>query len=627
MALSTLLISLLVTSVIIYFVSKASWRVGAILNFLIGIFLISYVFALHTGTTSDLGSLFGQKLQLTWTNASFYFSAVSLMVIVSVMLFAIKWLDSQKYPAAFNMFLLMMTAGSLGVFMAADLVTLYIFWEIAVLSSMLIVPMGKKESRKAAVIYAVMSASGTYMYLYGAFLAFQRYGTLNISEIAKQMVSDPSTGIKAAIFLLLASAGIAKSGIFPLHTWLRIAHGNAPDAFSAVLSGQLVKLGSYVLMVTVAVIPSLRVFANIPFYSGIPATNYFLIALGATSIIVGTLMAIKQDDMKMLIAFSSVANGGYILIGIGTMDPMGFEGGVLHVFNHALSAAVIFMAFASVVYRTHTKKISELGGLIHRMPITFLAYLFAIISLAGIPPMSGFISKWMIYQALVRKGMFITAFIAFFGSIGSFLYVFRPLAGVFLGQLPKKYKDVKEVSPVMWIPMMILVTISLIIGIWPFPVLQPIENMRADYGIAPMVKISNPDHWLIKGFAGNWNPVLVFNLFLIGFIIAYILYTMFPRSKKVDLLAPHKEEGTPINIYTGGEYIYTPELYHYNTKFYAGFERMYEKHPSWEKVLGMLAKFFHDLGEWVHGWFFRPSPSAYAFWVSLTILIVFWVRW
>jgi NADH-quinone oxidoreductase subunit M len=95
----------------------------------------------------------------------------------------------------------------------------------------------------------------------------------------------------------------------------------------------------------------------------------------------------------------------------------------------------------------------------------------------------------------------------------------------------------------------------------------------------------------------------------------------------VDLLAPHREEGTPINIYTGGEFIYNPDLYHYNTKFYAGFERMYEKHPSWEKLLKMFGKLFHDAGEWIHSWFFEPSSSAYTFWVVVTLLLVFWVRW
>ncbi len=608
-----ILLSLLLVSVGVYFVSKMNVKAGAILNFLIGIFLMIYFWRLNVPTMDELGTFLEQNMFLKWTDMSFFFTEVSLIVIVSVMFFSIKWLDSFKYPHSFNMLLLMMTVGSIGVFAAGDLLTLYIFWEIAVLSSLLIVPMGKKESRKAAIIYAVMSAIGTYMYLYASFMLYTKYGTLSIEKLSKALEMDGSLAFKTAVFLLMVSAGIAKSGVFPLHTWLRIAHGNAPDAFSAVLSGQLVKMGSYVVALVVSVFPSLKMFASNVVYSGIPVQNYFLIGLGATSIMIGTLMAIKQDDMKMLIAFSTVANSGYILIGLATMDPLGFAGGLFHVFNHALAAAMIFLSFAAVVYRTHTTKISEMGGLIHRMPVTYIVYLMAIISLAGIPPMSGFISKWMIFQTLVRKGMFVTAFFTFFGSIGSFLYVFRPLAGVFLGQLPRKYEKVKEVSWIMLLPMVLLMFLSLLMGIYPYPVLKSIATIEESLGIRPIEFTQTT----IKGFSGSWNTILVFNLFMTGFIVAYILYTLFPRPKKIGLM----------DTYTAGEYIYTPELYHYSSKFYAGIERMYEKHPSWEKLTEMLAKFFHDSGELIHSWFFRASPSAYTFWTLLVLIIVFWVRW
>ncbi len=607
------LVSLLVASVGIYLASRLNFRVGAALNFALGIFLMIYFWNLNVPTMDELGTFLGQKMFFKWTDLGMFFTEVSLIVIVSVMFFSIKWLDSFKYPHAFNMLLLMMTIGSIGVFAAGDLITLYVFWEIAVLSSLLIVPMGKKESRKAAIVYAVMSAIGTYMYLYASFMMYSRYGSLSIEKLSKALEMEGNVAFKTAVFLLLVAAGIAKSGVFPLHTWLRIAHGNAPDAFSAVLSGQLVKMGSYVVALTTAVFPSLKMFAQNVVYSGMPIQNYVLIGLGATSIVIGTLMAIKQDDMKMLIAFSTVANSGYIMIGIATMDTVGFAGGLFHVFNHALAAAMIFLAFASVVYRTHTTKISELGGLIHRMPITYIVYLMAIISLAGIPPMSGFISKWMIFQSLVRKGMFVTAFFTFFGSIGSFLYVFRPLAGVFLGQLPRKYESVKEVPWIMTLPMVVLMLLSFLMGVYPYPVLKPIAAIEESLGIKPI----EFTHTTIKGFSGSWNTVLVFNLFMTGFIVAYILYTLFPRPKKVDLM----------DTYTAGEFIYTPELYHYSSKFYAGIERMYEKHPSWERLTEMLAKFFHDVGEWIHSWFFRASPSVYTFWAILVLIIVFWVRW
>ncbi|ACM23535.1 proton-conducting transporter membrane subunit [Thermotoga neapolitana] len=620
------LITLMVLSVVVYFISKMNWKLGTIVNFLVGLFSMFYVFTLKIGFSETI-VLFGQKLYFEWTDVSFYFSMVSLMVIVAIMFFSIRWLETQRYRAAFNMFVLMVTAGSLGVFMAADLITLYIFWEIAVLSSLLVVPMGKEEAKRAAVVYAVMSAVGTYAFLYGAFLIYQRYGTFRISSVVQSMVNDTSTGFKLAVFLLLSLAGIAKSGIFPLHTWIRKTYALSPDAFSSILSGQLSKLGNYIFTLVIAVVPSLKVFSDLIVYSNVPLPNYLLITLGNISIVIGTLMAIKQDDMKMLMAFSSVANGGYILVGLGTMDPLGFEGGMFHIFNHAVASAVIFMAFAAVIYRTKTSKISEMGGLIHKMPITFLAYLFSIISLAGIPPMSGFISKWMIYQALVRKGMFITAFLAFFGSIGSFLYVFRPLAGVFLGQLPKKYREVREAPVVMLVPMALLVLVSFFLGVWPFPVLQTIENIRMDLGVATSFKIVDRENWLIRGFAGSWNTVLVFSLFLTGFVVAYILYSLFPRARKVDLMAPHREEGTPLNVYTGGEFIYSPDLYHYNTNFYAGFERMYRNHPSWEGITSAIGKLFHDIGEWFHRWFFASSASVYTFWVVATLLLIFWVRW
>ena len=247
------------------------------------------------------------------------------------------------------------------------------------------------------------------------------------------------------------------------------------------------------------------------------------------------------------------------------------------------------------------------------MPWTFVTYLVGIISLAGIPPTSGFISKWMIFNVLVRKGMFVTAAITFIGSVGSFLYVFRPLAGVFLGQLRPKYKDVKEVPIIMLIPMLFLVLLTVFYGVFPGSLLDAINNVQKEVGISPI------EHTLviIKTPIGQWNTFTVFVMFAVGFVIAAVLYFLFPKPKYVDLM----------NQYTGGEYLYTPDLYHYATKFYRFIERWYDKHPSFEKLYEMLARFFKDVGEWISNWFYLSSPSAYTFWVIITLLIIFWVRW
>ncbi|MBB6061737.1 NADH-quinone oxidoreductase subunit M [Thermosipho japonicus] len=612
-SITNLILVFLFGSLISYLLTKANKVLGSIFNFLLSFYALYYVWNIEVGHYEKLFNIFPNienSLKVTYLGK--FFAIISLIVISLVSFFIIEWIRKKpSRPAAFNAFILIMIAGVIGVFFSNDLLTLYVFWEIAVLGSFLIVPMGKEESKKAAVIYAVTSAIGSYMYLFATFSIYSKYGVLSFDKVSSYLLNEPSNLFKWFVILFIASAGIAKSGIFPLHTWLRITHGNAPDAFSAILSGQLVKMGSYVLAISLSVFPSTMLFNA--FYHGVPLINYLLIWLGNISIIIGTFMAIRQNDMKQLIAYSSIANGGYILVGLGVMNSIGYAGGLFHVFNHAIAAAMIFLSFAAVVYRTGTTKIDEMGGLIWRMPWTFVTYLVGIISLAGIPPTSGFISKWMIFNALLTKGMFITLAITFIGSVGSFLYVFRPLAGVFLGQLKKKHYEVKEVSPIMLIPMLILVTLTVFIGIYPKPVLDLIASIERNIGIKP-IEYSGT---IIKTSLGQWNTLTVFTMFATGFIIALILHLIFPKGKKVELT----------DQYTGGDYLYNYDLYHYATGFYKFIERLYDKHPSFEKLYNMLASFFKSMGEIVNGIIYKVSPSGYVFWISIVILILFWVRW
>jgi len=410
--------------------------------------------------------------------------------------------------------------------------------------------------------------------------------------------------------LLLLAAGIAKSGIFPLHVWLRNVHGNAPDTFSAVLSGQLVKMGSYLIALVLSVFPIANMFAE--FYNGVNILSYVLIWLGNISILIGTLMAIKQNDMKMLIAYSTVANGGYILIGLATLHQVGYAGGLFHIINHALAATMIFLSFAAVVYRTGTTKIDELGGLIHRMPVTFVTYLVGIISLAGIPPTSGFISKWMIFQSLVSKGMFVTEMFVFIGSIGSFLYVFRPLAGVFLGQLKNKDKNVKEAPVVMQIPMIILTALTVLWGVFPQQVLVWITDVQKEFGM----KQFEFEGTVLKTSMGYWDTWTVFVMFAVGFIIAAVIYIIMPKGKKIPLE----------DQYTSGEFLHNYDLYHYATKFYVFLEREYEGHPSFEDWYLAIVNAMKGIGKFID-YLARRTASAYLFWTAVVLALIMWVRW
>ncbi|MGQ9855748.1 MAG: proton-conducting transporter transmembrane domain-containing protein [Fervidobacterium sp.] len=589
-----------------YLLSKIAKQIGPIILFALSMFALYVLWGMPTGTVEGL---FGFEGMLKYTALGKYFSIVSLIVFASFGFFNIVWISKAKNPSAFNALSILTLLGTLGVFFSSNLLALYIFWEIAVLGSLFIVPMGKEESRKATIWYIVISSIGTYMFLYGVFMLYAKYSTFDIFEIA-QYLPNESLGFKWAVVLLMLGAGIAKSGIFPLHTWLRNVHGNAPDTFSAVLSGQLVKMGSYLLALVLSVFPIANMFAE--FYNGVNILSYLLIWLGNISILIGTLMAIKQNDMKMLIAYSTVANGGYILIGLATLHQVGYAGGLFHVINHALAATMIFLSFAAVTYRTGTTKIDELGGLIHRMPVTFVTYLVGIISLAGIPPTSGFISKWMIFQSLVSKGMFVTELFVFVGSIGSFLYVFRPLAGVFLGQLKSKHKDVKEVPVIMQIPMIILTALTVLWGIFPQQILTWITDVQKEFGMKPF----EFEGTVLKTSLGYWDTWVVFVMFAVGFIIAAIIYILMPKGKKIPLE----------DQYTSGEFLHNYDLYHYATKFYAFFEREYEGHPSFEDWYLSIVNALKAIGKGVD-YLARRTASAYLFWTALVVLLIMWWRW
>jgi NADH-quinone oxidoreductase subunit M len=439
------------------------------------------------------------------------------------------------------------------------------------------------------------------MYLYSL------YQTFDIESISQNLISSPNTAVMAYFVIIIA--GLAKLGIFPFHTWLPIAHGNAPHTFSPVLSGGLVKMGAFIALLVSAIIPTSQIFSTHIHIIGVPYENYIIMVLGAISIIVGTLMAIKQEDAKRLIAYSTVANGGYILIGISLLDQVGFAGGMMHIFNHAMASAAMFLTIGAVAYRTGTTNMSELGGLIKKMPVTFAAYLVAIISIAGIPPTSGFASKWLIFQGLASKGLMFIAFATFFGSIGSFMYVFRPLATVFLGQLSPKHNDVKEVPFMMQIPMLVMSLLTIYFGVFPSHMLGFISKIQASLNLVPI----SVEGSKIYSFSGMWDSLVITAVFVIGFIIAALIFYTHKKAQPVDQM----------NTYTAGEFIYDPESYHYAKNYYAPFERLYKNHPSVEKFYDAIALRVNEFGRLVRSWFFSSNASVGVFWISVIITIAF----
>ncbi|MFK5883241.1 MAG: proton-conducting transporter membrane subunit [Candidatus Izemoplasma sp.] len=595
-----LILITLASGLLAYAVGRFNAKLGAVVTIIASSFVA--VAVIYFGLNDELIATTDYFTSLTFevTNLGIFFASLVTFVFAMVSFFNPFFVDKYKYPAAYSMLFLFSLAGVIGVFFVDNFMTLFVFFEFTVWSSMFLIPMGR--STKSTVIYYTMSTIGSFALLYAIFLMKDAAGTFDIAD-GLAMVDG---GDAVAVFVLLMIAGFAKLGAFPLHLWLPKVLGDAPDPVTAVFSGGLEKMGAFIaIMGLVQLAP---VGFNI---EGIDMdfAKYMVALVGALTIVFGTLMAIRQDDAKKLLAYSSMSNGGYIIVALSIYTGVSVSGAFYHIIAHALASAAAFLAIAAVSRKTGTTKMSELGGMIHTMPVTYMIYLIAIISMAGIPPMGGFISKWLIFQGVIDKGLVFISIAVFIGSIGSFLYVFRPLAALFLGQELPKYKNTKEAPFFMLVPMVILGLLIVATGVFPNYILEFINEIVVDLGLVPIVL----DGYTLTGNNGTLHPALIGGVFAVGVGVAFVIFMIFPKSRKVDLM----------DTYTAGEFIYTEELLHYSVDFYAPIERLYVGYINiMEDVYANIANKVRELGSVFKYYFFSNKPEVTVMWIIIIMAAV-----
>jgi len=476
-----LILFTLFSGVLAFFASMIRNILGPVVTILASLFVfISIAYFGYNGEL-DMSASIIPFVTFEFSYAGLFFAIIVTFIYSMVSFYNPFFAKKYKSPAVYSMFYLFNLVGIIGVFFTSNFLVLFFFFEFLVWTSFFLISFGK--SRKAAVSYFGFSSIGGFALLYAIFIMYNAAGTFDINTGLAVVSGTDAT----LVFILFMISAFSKLGAFPLHIWLPFAHGNAPHHFSPVLSGALVKLGAFV-----GVMGLLRVSVNTYQIDaiGLDLAHYIIAVLGALTIVFGTLMAIRQDDAKKLLAYSSMSHGGYILVALTLGSSLGIAGGLYHVVAHGLSSAAAFLAIAAVSKQTGTTKMSELGGMIHKMPITYVVYLIAIISMAGIPPMGGFISKWLIFQAVIDQGLIFVAIAVFFGSIGSFLYVFRPLAALFLGQELPRYKGkIKEAPFFMLLPMVIFSGLIIYTGVFPEFFLDFINNIIVEIDQTPMISL------------------------------------------------------------------------------------------------------------------------------------------
>ena len=466
------------------------------------------------------------------------FLAIVALVALASTLYSVRYMEHYERGTvgAFYPLLLLCIASMIGVLASADLLCLLVFWESMTLTSYFLVTFERESaaSQRAGLKYFIITHGATLCMVAAALMLWRTSGSFHFdaarTTLTKVLATQP---FQANLIVFLFFLGFAtKAGILPMGDWLPDAHPVAPSGMSALLSGVLVKLGIYGLI---------RLFCS--FLVASAALEYWGIAValaGTVSLFVGTLTALRQTDTKRLMAFHTIGQMGYICLGLGIgayclatsplLASIGLAGAILHTLNHACFKSCLFLGAGSVLYRTGTRDMDQLGGLARSMPYTSGSTMIASLSIAGVPPFNGFTSKWLIVAACLLAGrqfplFLVLGLIALFISVATLASFLKVIGAVFLGKTDE-HPEVKEVPPSMIVPQVVLATACIVLGVFPQPALRFICTAVASISGVPATAVAGDSVWsgisLISGTAvAFWWPAAMLAGLAILALLAY----------------------------------------------------------------------------------------------------------
>jgi multicomponent Na+:H+ antiporter subunit D len=368
----------------------------------------------------------------------------------------------EEQHATFYTAMLLCLTGLLGVTITGDAFNLFVFLEISSLSSYVLIALGRdRRALTAAFQYLVMGTIGATFIVIGVGLLYMVTGTLNMLDLAERLppMSENRT-VLAAFAFLTVGAGL-KLALFPLHFWLPNAYAYAPSVVTAFLAATATKVSIYIL---------LRFFFTVFGATDtleLGTLENLLIPLGVAAILVCSTVAIFQTNVKRMLAYSSVAQVGYIVLGIGFASTTGLTAGIVHLFNHAMTKGGLFLALGCVVLRLGSAQLESLEGLGRRMPLTMFAFVLGGLSLIGVPLTAGFISKWVLVQAALEQGNWFVAAVILIGSLLAIVYIWRVVEVAYFRPAPEgdAAGEIAEAPLSMLIPTWVLIGASIYFGI------------------------------------------------------------------------------------------------------------------------------------------------------------------
>ena len=411
---------------------------------------------------------------------SWIFAIMTTLVWLMAGIYSVGYIKHDQHKKRYAFFYLLVYFVLLGLDFSANLITMYLFYELMTLSSMpLILHDLKKESVSAAMKYLYYSIAGAFLSLFGIFVLSQYAPSMNFvagGHFAAETMENKGL-ILAAVCMMVCGFG-AKAGLFPLHAWLPIAHPVAPAPASAVLSGVVVKSGVLALIRTIFYVVGPEVVRG-----SFVQTVWMVLAL--LTIVMGSTRAFHENVLKKRLAYSTVSQLSYVLFGLSTLHPVGIAGALLHVLFHSVAKSLLFMGAGSIIHQSGKTHVSDLRGLGRQMPITFGCFTLGSLSLVGIPPFAGFFSKWYLANGALASEVSVFCWlgpvILLLSALLTAGYLF-PIA--VQGFLPGKSYDKNsfkkcEAELSMTIPMMILAALALLLGIFSSGIINFVLQLAA----------------------------------------------------------------------------------------------------------------------------------------------------
>ena len=357
---------------------------------------------------------------------------------------------------------LVFAMGMMGTVLATNLIEFYIFFEVMLIPGFFLVALwGDGPRRKIGLMFLFWTHAGAVVLLLGFLMIGLTVGSFDFADINESDIPQDIVLISAVAIMI--GLGV-KLAVFMFHIWLPYVHGSAPTPISALLSPAMIGIGAYgIFRLIVEFLPS--TFAEL---------SIWLHIWGLVTMIYGGAMALMQDDLKRLLAYSSISQMGYLLFGIGSLSALGLAGAEMMYVTHGIGKGILFMMAGVIIVRVGTRSISKLGGLAGKMPITAVCAVIGALTIMGVPPTSGFMGEWVLFygalETAIEEGSTVRAVTFALGLVATVLtmsYMLWMLKRVFFGKTPAHLENVKEGSWYMTAPMMVLAGFTMVVGIYP----------------------------------------------------------------------------------------------------------------------------------------------------------------